>query len=70
MATNNFPDGVAPDTPGMLPNTPAPESLLPQLTHDDESWIATNATRAPGIQPKTATNPEGELIGIPFSAHP
>jgi hypothetical protein len=67
---NNFPDGVANDTPGMLPNPPAPEALVPPLTHEDTAWIADNTTRAKGLQPVTATNPNGDYPGYPFSVHP
>jgi hypothetical protein len=67
---NNFPDGVAPGTPGFLPNPKAPEELVPPLTEEDLSWIADNETRAVGLQPKTATNPKGQVTGIPLSTHP
>jgi hypothetical protein len=68
MAVNDFPDGcVLPEQ--FLPNNPAPEALLPQQHGEDLSWVATNANRAPGIQPKTAINPAGEMTGMPLSVH-
>lgn len=70
MATNSFPDGVAPGSPGLLPNNQAPEALEPQQHGEDLTWIADNTTRAPGIQPKTATNPKGEKQGTPLSERP
>ena len=66
MATNDFPDGVAPDTPGMLPNPPAPEALAPPLTHEDLSWVG----GPKGLQPVTAANPDGDYAGYPLSVHP
>jgi hypothetical protein len=68
MAVNNFPDGVAPDAVGFLANPPAPEALVPPLHGEDLTWVATNATRAPGLQPVTSTNPNGNYPGVPLSA--
>jgi hypothetical protein len=66
---NNFPDGVAPGSLGLRPNIAAPEALVPQQHGEDLSWVATNANRAPGIQPRTEKNPSGELQGLPLSVH-
>lgn len=68
MAVNSFPDGVAPDAVGSIPNIPAPEEELPPLVGEDLSWIATDAnSRAPGVQPITSTNPDGDVPGVPLS---
>jgi hypothetical protein len=65
VGVNNFPDGVAPDAVGSLPNPPAPEALLPELHGEAQFYGGPK-----GIQPITATNPDGDVAGIPFSVRP
>ena len=57
-------DGIAETSPGFLPNPKAPEEQVPQFTGEDLSWVATNATRAKGVQPITNTNPDGDYAGV------
>jgi hypothetical protein len=60
---NNFPDGVAPDTLGFLPNPKAPEENYPPLIGEDLSWVA-GPGGAKGVQPITSTNPNGDYAGV------
>jgi hypothetical protein len=57
-------DGIAPTSIGFIPNPPAPETQVPPLTGEDLTWVATNATRAKGVQPITNTNPNGDYAGV------
>ncbi|MGD0067842.1 MAG: hypothetical protein ABSB76_30950 [Streptosporangiaceae bacterium] len=57
-------DGIAKTSIGFIPNPPAPEELVPPLIGEDTSWVATNATRAKGLQPITNTNPNGDYAGV------
>lgn len=63
-----YPDGLAKDSPRFLPPVLAPGLTLPQVTGDDLSWVATNATRARGVQPITNVNPDGDYAGTPLMA--
>lgn len=67
MTTNNFPDGVAEDAVGWLPNPPAPETLLPPVTSEELEAVA-GPGGAIGPQPITSTNPDGDYPGIPLMA--
>jgi hypothetical protein len=57
-------DGIAVSSLGFLPNPKAPEEQVPGFTGEDTAWIATNATRAKGMQPITNTNPGGDYAGV------
>ena len=59
---DNFPDGVAKDAVGMIPNIPAPERT--SFTGDDLSWVG----GPKGYQPITSTNPDGDIPGVPLSS--
>jgi hypothetical protein len=64
-------DGIAVTSIGFIPNPPAPEEQVSPLTGEDLSWVATNATRAKGLQPITNTNPNGDYAGVsPMSLGP
>jgi hypothetical protein len=65
---NNFPDGVAPDALGHIPNYPAPEEGH-EFTGEDLSWVA-GPGEAHGYQPITSTNPDGDYPGAPLSVPP
>lgn len=79
-ATNSFPDGCLQpptmgDAGGRLSNPAAPEELAPQLHGEDTGWVAihgsTTQPPAPGLQPKTANNPNGDYAGVsPMSPTP
>jgi hypothetical protein len=55
---DNFPDGVADDAIGMIPNIPAPERT--SFTGEDLSWVG----GPKGWQPITSTNPDGDIPGV------
>ena len=55
---------LAPTSIGFIPNPPAPEEQVPAVIGEDLSWVATNATRAKGLQPITNTNPNGDYAGV------
>lgn len=59
---NSFPDGVAPDAVGFIPNPAAPERT--SFTGEDLSWVG----KGHGYQPITATNPDGDYPGVPVSS--
>lgn len=59
---NKFPDGVAVDAVGMIPNIPAPERT--SFTGEDLSWVG----GPKGYQPITSTNPDGDIPGLPVSS--
>lgn len=60
---NNFPDGVADDAVGFIPNPPAPEKGH-EFTGEDLSWVG----GPHGYQPITSTNPDGDFPGVPVSS--
>jgi hypothetical protein len=60
---NNFPDGLAEGSLGMLPNPKAPEENYPPLVGEDLSWVA-GPGGAKGKQPITSTNPNGDYAGV------
>jgi hypothetical protein len=63
-----YPDGIADDSLGSLPNTPAPERAGGEYTGDQTSkWVAAPGS-VKGIQPVTATNPDGDFAGVPVMA--
>jgi hypothetical protein len=59
MSEDVFPDGVAPDSGGFFPNSPAPERGH-EVTGEDLSWVG----GPKGHQPRTATNPDGDMPGV------
>ena len=61
---DSFPDGVAVDAVGSLPNLIAPERLVPAYTGDQLQWVGGPV----GHQPITSTNPNGDIPGVPVSS--
>jgi hypothetical protein len=64
MPVNSFPDGVAPDAVGFIPNPAAPEKQVPEHHGEDLTWVGPSH----GYQPITATNPDGDYPGVPLSS--
>jgi hypothetical protein len=61
---DTFPDGLAVDHIGFIPNTPAPEQQFPEYTGEQLQWVG----GPKGLQPITSTNPDGDISGVPVSS--
>jgi hypothetical protein len=63
MTAYSSPDGVAPGSLGFLPNPKAAEMQAPPLVGEDLTWVA-GVGGAKGMQPITASNPNGDYEGV------
>jgi hypothetical protein len=61
---NNFPDGIAVDAVGFIPNPPAPEKQFGEYHGEQLNWVGPSH----GYQPITSTNPNGDYPGMPVSS--
>jgi hypothetical protein len=64
MSTNHFPDGIADDAAGFIPNFSAPERVYGEYTGEQLSWVGGPR----GHQPITSTNPDGDIPGVPVNS--